>query len=173
MNEGPGAGKGIVPTDPTSSKEIQLILENVAPDIIKKIPKRQREEIGRILALRQTQTIYHSHSGPIPSPADMEKYSLAFPNGADRIMAMAERNQAARIANEALAVAGNVEQGARGQHYGFIITILMISASVVMVMTGHDTAGSWLGGTTLVGLAAVFVTGKAFQAAKPTTAKPK
>lgn len=33
------------------------------------------------------------HSGPLPAPADYERYSQLIPNGGERIMAMAEKEQ--------------------------------------------------------------------------------
>ncbi len=37
------------------------------------------------------------HQGPLPSPADFEAYEHAQPGAADRLLAMAERDQIARI----------------------------------------------------------------------------
>lgn len=40
------------------------------------------------------------HQGPIPSPADFAAYEQAQPGAADRILAMAERDQIARIRDQ-------------------------------------------------------------------------
>lgn len=40
-----------------------------------------------------------AYSGPLPSPADFAAFDHALPGAADRILAMAERRQAAEIAN--------------------------------------------------------------------------
>ena len=54
-------------------------------------------------------------------------------------------------------------QGTRGQWFGFIIAIVFLAASVLLTLKGYEIAGIGLGGTTIVGLVAVFVTGKIFQ----------
>lgn len=168
MSEGSAAGKRIVPKADGASvqdaNDIQEILENAAPEVLKVIPRKRREELARLISLRQT-TVHYSHSGPLPSPDDLKKYDGAVPGAAERIIRMAENQQNHRMRLEDKAIGEQLDQSRRGQHYGLLVAVLMITASGVMVMTGHDTAGGFLGGTTLLGLVGVFVTGKYMQAA--------
>ena len=166
MNGGPEEGKRVVPGGVSSendAKEIQGILESAAPEIIRKIPRKQREELARILSLRQT-TVHYSHSGPLPNPDDLKRYNSVLPGAAERILKMAETQQSHRLGLEDRAIAEQLRQAGRGQHYGLLIACLMTVASTVMVMSGHDTAGGLLGGTTLISLVTVFITGKTLQA---------
>jgi uncharacterized membrane protein len=71
-----------------------------------------------------------SFSGPLPPPALLAKYNEVIPNGAERIMAMAERQSAHREFLEKQVVAGNVASQARGSHYAFIICPLPFLAGL-------------------------------------------
>jgi len=56
-------------------------------EIIKDLPEDKRPS-----ALKKIDLLYQdSYYGIIPSPDDLEKYNKIIPNGADRIMAMAEK----------------------------------------------------------------------------------
>ena len=163
MNGGPAAGKQIVPGEPQGAKDIESILESAAPEIMQRISKKNRAEFARLLAIRQT-TVTYTHSGPLPSPDDFKRYDAVVPGAADRIIKMAESQQTHRMTVEMHAVVEQLKQSGRGQMFALLIALVMIAASTWMVVTGHDVAGGCLGGTTLVALVTVFVTGRAGQA---------
>jgi uncharacterized membrane protein len=48
----------------------------------------------------------------------------------------------------------------RGQHFGLIIVLVIIGLAATLGFTGHQQAASVFGGTTIIGLAAVFVLGR-------------
>lgn len=161
---GPAAGKQIQPGDQNAERDVEAIIQAVAPDSAKRMSKKQRAEIAKILTMRQT-TVTHAHSGPLPSPEDLKNYDLVNPGTAQKIVAMAENQQNHRIRIEAQVITEQLVQSARGQHYALAVAMTMILASFIMVIKGHDTAGGWVGGTTLVGLVTVFITGRATQIA--------
>lgn len=165
MNGGPAAGKQIVPGEQPGAKDIELILESAAPELMHRMSKKHRAELARLLAIRQTSVTHtYTHSGPLPSPDDFKRYDAVVPGAADRIVKMAENQQAHRMTIEMHAVIEQLKQSGRGQMFGLVIALVMIAASTWMVVTGHDVAGGCLGGTTLVALVTVFVTGRASQA---------
>ena len=110
-----------------------------------------------------TATRTEIHSGLLPHPEILSKYNEIIPNGANRIMEMAEKQQEHRIELEKMAIRLQLRQSARGQIYGFIISLFGLMISLVCILLGHELAGSILGGTGLLGLVSVFVLGKAKQ----------
>ena len=108
-----------------------------------------------------TQSI--SFSGPLLPPALLAKYNEVIPNGADRIMAMAERQGAHREALEAKVVAANVASQARGSHYAFIICLVTIVGGFVLIGIGKSIIGVSAVIGSLAALAGVFLIAKSEQ----------
>lgn len=98
-----------------------------------------------------------SFSGPLPHPALLAKYNEVIPNGAERIMAMAERQSAHRESLEAQVVAGNVASQARGSHYAFIICLVTIVGGFVLIGMGRSIIGVSAVIGSLATLAGVFI----------------
>jgi len=63
------------------------------------------------------------------------------PNGAERIMAMAERQSAHREALEDKVVTGNLASQARGSHYAFLICLVSIVGGFVLIGMGKSIVG--------------------------------
>ncbi|MGA2217944.1 MAG: DUF2335 domain-containing protein [Terracidiphilus sp.] len=101
-----------------------------------------------------------SFSGPLPHPNLLAKYNEVIPDGANRIMAMAERQSAHRESLEAKVVAGNVASQARGSHYAFIICLVTIVGGFVLIETGKSIYGISAIILSLATLAGVFVIAK-------------
>jgi uncharacterized membrane protein len=101
-----------------------------------------------------------SFSGPSPHPALLAKYNEVIPNGAERIMAMAERQSDHRESLEAQAVAGNLASQARGSHYVFIICIIALVGGFALILTGKSADGLVAIISSLAALAGVFIFGK-------------
>lgn len=106
-------------------------------------------------------------SGPIPSPDILSKYDALMPGLADRIVTMAEVevSQRHKVEWECLVLnreALHVEAGERriGQILGFSIGMASLAVSIVSLFMRYEIAASIIGGTTVVGLVAVFVTGR-------------
>jgi uncharacterized membrane protein len=82
------------------------------------------------------------------------------PNGAERIMVMAERQSIHRESLEAQVVAGNVASQARGSHYAFIICIVTIVGGFVLTGMGISVIGVSAIIGSLATLAGVFIISK-------------
>ncbi|MFD0965314.1 DUF2335 domain-containing protein [Seminibacterium arietis] len=74
-----------------TNNEDNAIVDKVAetPELLEKV-LRTPQASGVISMLVQQQL---SHSGPLPMATEMEKYNSVIPNGADRIMKLAEKEQ--------------------------------------------------------------------------------
>jgi uncharacterized membrane protein len=99
-------------------------------------------------------------SGPLPPPALLEKYNEIIPNGAERIMAMAERQSAHREHLETIVTEGNVKSQQRGTNYAFILCLVAMIGGFVLLFLGRSVDGwvSILG--SLGAVASVFIYGR-------------
>lgn len=101
-----------------------------------------------------------SFSGPLPHPALLAKYNEVIPNGAERIMAMAERQSIHRESLEAQIVAENVASQKRGSIFAFIICLVALVGGFWLIATGKSADGLAAIISSLTALAGVFVYGK-------------
>lgn len=107
------------------------------------------------------------HSGPIPAPDVLQGYNDIVPDAAERIIQMAEKQQAHRIKMETDVLAAQINEDIRrhgevntGQTNGIIATIFAFSLSGFAFYLGHQASATIIVGVTLVGLVTVFVTGR-------------
>lgn len=137
--------------------EVQEVLHevNLDEDFLKGIPKGKQQQL--IGVFKQT---LKRHSGPIPSPETIAQYDQIIPNGADRIMTMAEKQQSHRIELEKLAVSSQLTQSKRGQILGFVVAIIIMFLGTYLILEGHNAAGISLISGTLIAMTALFVLGK-------------
>ncbi|HEW97243.1 MAG: hypothetical protein DRR16_03435 [Candidatus Parabeggiatoa sp. nov. 3] len=98
-------------------------------------------------------------TGPIPPPEILQGYEQILPGSAERILVMAEEDAKHEHALEKSALHLASEEIKRGQLYGLIIGILAFVTSIIALALGSEKAAITLGGTTVVGLVAVFVIG--------------
>lgn len=103
-----------------------------------------------------TKIIMQGYSGPIPPPAYLEHYDSLIPNGADRIMKMAEKEQEGRYSLL------NKELGIRklGSVFGMLSVFLVAGLCGWLIFKGEYKYATIIMCAVLVALAGVFVTGK-------------
>lgn len=78
--------------------------------------------------------------GPLPPPGALAQFNQIIPNGAERIFAMVEHEQTARIAHEAKSLDAAVIDGRVRRWQGFGLSVLCVVASVYSVYLGaHPT----------------------------------
>jgi uncharacterized membrane protein len=78
-------------------------------------------------------------------------------------MKMAEKQTDHRIEIEKIAVTNQQKQGSRGQIFAFLIALCAIAAAVYVTIIGHPVTGGVIGGSTVVSLVTIFVTGRLTQ----------
>lgn len=103
------------------------------------------------------------YSGPLPPPDQLKAYESVLPGAADRIIRMAENQAEHRQSIEKIAVKGGNSRSWWGLFLGFSIAVIALGASALLVLKGHSAAGITIASIDIVGLAAVFVYGKADQ----------
>lgn len=128
-------------------------------EIIQYIPDEKKDEVLRIITARSIQTA-STFSGPLPPPSILGDYNSIIPNGAERIMKMAENQSSHRIDLEKHAIKEELRQSKNGQIFGFILAILGMLIAFGLASLGHDTVAGIFGTTTIIGLVTIFVIGK-------------
>lgn len=100
-----------------------------------------------------------SFTGPIPPPEILARYSEVVPNGADRILRMAENQSNHRQEMESRYLRHEIVRSYMGVICGFFIGMTGILSSAYLVSQGHNIAGTILGGGSLGGLVTAFLKG--------------
>ncbi len=70
---------------------------------------------------------------------------------------MAEKEQAQRHVREPIIQKDQRDLSFRGQWFALSLSVLFGAASVYLAMNGHEITAGILGGSTLLGLASIFV----------------
>ncbi len=105
--------------------------------------------------------------GPVPPPELLAAYEKVQTGFAERIVRMAESEQAHRHAIERAVVDGSFSEARRGQRYGLSIGVIAIIAGAVTAAMGGEVPGAIIGGGGVIGLVSVFVLGRFFPTSKP------
>lgn len=155
MNENSNKSRFIVPSDNDCNKSSSQ--DKLHPEL-KEIPPEEIKKVKKIMSYCAEISTFHS--GPLPPASELQRYNEIIPNGADRIMKMAEDQSRHRMQLESIIIPSQTKQSARGQILGFVIAIFVVSAGVFCILKGHDTAGASLVVGIVVSLVGVFVLGK-------------
>jgi uncharacterized membrane protein len=97
--------------------------------------------------------------GPIPPPELLAKYAEIIPNGADRILKMAENQSAHRQHIERWAVIGGTILSHFGVLCAAIIALSALYLGSELIRAQHITSGSIFAGSGLVALVGAFIYG--------------
>lgn len=119
------------------------------------LPQKQNQQVVR----RVTQQISASFSGPIPPPDILIKYNDAIPDGAERILEMAEKQNEHRMALETKVISADIVRANFGVGAGLIVAVLFGILSFLLIRGGQEVAGIILGTGDLATLVGVFVYG--------------
>jgi len=143
---------------PDLAKTLAEVLQEANPEVLKEIPP---EELAKVqsMVLRQERT-HIMRAGPLPPPAELAAYNAIIPDGADRIMKMAEAQSAHRINLEKTVVCGQQAQEKMGQICGLIIGLAGLGLATYAAISGQPWFGAVIGGSTLVSLVSVFLYSK-------------
>ncbi len=150
----------VVPKQP--QKTLEELLKEKAPEILGAVPAEDRPKLASV-SIEQTRISYRS--GLLPEPSELEAYNAIIPNGADRIMKMAEAQASHRMVLETTVIGSQQKQEERGQWFALIIALVFGSAGLYAALHGQPWFGGIIAGGTLVSIVGIFVYSK-HQAAK-------
>lgn len=141
--------------------EAQILqkVENGIPEFKNKLSTEERIQVLQIIE----QNTLRLFSGPIPPPDILEKYEKIFPGIADRVIKLTENQSSHRQEIEKFVIKSQQQQSGRGQIFAFVLAIVALIISLVATLCGYQTVGSIIGGSTVVSLVIVFITGKHLQ----------
>ncbi len=95
----------------------------------------------------QTSFEYSSlYSGPLPPPAHLAQYEQVQSGLADRIVSMAEKEQAHRIDTEQRYLRASISSHRWGQFLGTFLAVLGFAVAAIFGYWGHATVGATLAG---------------------------
>ena len=114
-------------------------------------------------AQTQFRIAHAQYSGPIPPPAMLAQYNEIIPNGADRILTMAENQQAHRHALEKSVVDSDIAQSKRGTNTGAFCLVVAYVTSGIIAYTGHDGVAIAISGTVSVVFGGAYAAGLWFR----------
>jgi len=83
-----------------------------------------------------------SYSGPLPLPADLERYDAIVPGMAERLRAKFEQQADHRMALENHVIRSDVRRGNWGLAAAFVFGLAVLAASVALILNGHEGAGT-------------------------------
>ena len=116
------------------------------------------------------QMMSRTFSGPLPPPELLERYNQVLPGAAERIIAMAEKQQEHRQTIERNVIFGNTASQTRGNYLGFIVCMTAILGGIWLIYLGRETIGLAAVIAPITGLVAIFVVSK-YQQKKELDAK--
>lgn len=102
-----------------------LARDDEAVDPAEVLPPEAREAVYELF-----QQFRYEFSGPLPPPHVLTEYNDALPDGADRIVRMAERQSRHRQGLET-----------RGQWFGFILALTVVVGGIVLIAVGKQVEG--------------------------------
>jgi len=146
---------------------------NKLVEIIEKQVENNPEVVQRLMErpVFRSMMISEMHQGPLPPARTLAGYEKVLPGAAERVVRMAEIEQEHRHAMQKqqqekslelqkTAVNAQISIDKTGQLYAFIIAMAILVISAILAFLGHEGIASVLVGVDMVGLAAVFITGK-------------
>ena len=119
---------------------------------LKKLSEEERKKISGLIKIEQSE----SFIGPIPPPHILDKYDEIIPNGAERIMKMAENQSSHRIQMEKNVILKKLKESSRGQLFGFILVLFIIIIITFAIIKEQIDLAKILGGITIVSVASNF-----------------
>ena len=122
-----------------ASDVVDLVIKQ-NPRLLNGLSKEKQAQIMSAFSVGFMQ-VSKSHSGPLPDAETMTQYAQIIPDGAERIMAMAEKEQAFRHKYDDKVSKRKLDQITRGQCFGFIISALGIGGGVFLAYNDKETAG--------------------------------
>lgn len=102
-----------------------------------------------------------SFSGPLPPPSMYGEYNRVLPGSADRILAMAEREQAHRVSIEGMALRASAKDSKLGQCFGFSLALFCVGGGVYLATQGQTIVSVALIVASAIGLAGRFLINRA------------
>lgn len=97
--------------------------------------------------------------GPLPPPNQLAAYNDAVPNGAERILEMAEKRHAHAIETEQVLIRGGLRLALVGQITGLTVALAILGLAAYMVSAGATVAAAVIAAIDIASVVSIFVLG--------------
>lgn len=145
---------GLEPSRPLPAPTLEQKLEEALADVVS---EEERTVVTRVVR----EIVQHeAYLGPIPHPEHLERYESILPGAADRLIAMAEKEQEHKNRWESRALIGELFYSTAGLALGFIVSISLIAGSIYCAITEHETVALALVGAAAIGLVPALIRGR-------------
>ncbi len=129
---------------------------------------RSKKQKGQLKQNNQEVSIAQSEfSGPVPRPEDLKIYNEMIPNGAERFMIMAEKEQEYRhkvnqeiIEDEKKVLKREFISRILGQIFGFLALLFLIGLCWFAFEKGNPAEAQKIATWSIVSVVGLFITGK-------------
>lgn len=108
-------------------------------EFIENQPSEVQEEVVNELIAQRIESM--TYSGPIPHPQLLKEFNDVIPNGADRIMTMAETQSRHRITLEEKVVNANNRDSLLGVVFAGVIALLIVLGAIFLIYNNKDIQG--------------------------------
>jgi uncharacterized membrane protein len=119
------------------------------------VPEPKKQEVTQVI-----REVVASFSGPLPPPAILREYDEISPGAADRIIAMAEKEQSHRHSWEKHALSADSWYSMAGIMAGWTTAIVLAVGAVVAAAYGQVAVGLALAGVSATGMVWKLVQGR-------------
>lgn len=142
-------------TENENTKETSpVVLPSEMLEIIEKLPEEDREKaLIEILSVQK-------FSGPLPPPSILREYNDVIPGTGEVLIDSFLTQGNHRRSMEKYQIEAIVNEGRRGQIFGFSIALIVLAMAFASVLLGHTVFAITLASTTIIALVSVFVIGK-------------
>lgn len=130
-------------------KEIE---KNLPKEVLDKLPENKEERKSFLLAMSES----ISFNGPLPPPEYLHGYEQTLPGAADRVISMAEKEQAHRHKEENKIITTSISVSILGLVFGFILVVFFGYITLELGKAGQTKSCIAVGATTAI-LASIFV----------------
>lgn len=124
---------------PNSNPKPNLTTAHQVTEFIEKQPTDVREEVTDKLIAQRVESM--SYSGPIPHPRLLKEFDDSIPNGADRIMKMAEQQSKHRMDLETRVVKANNRDSFLGVIFAGVVAIIIVIGSMLLIYSDKNIQG--------------------------------
>lgn len=139
----------------TQPDDLRVAIERVVGNVV---TARQSKEIAeRVSALVVSETF----TGPMPHPRHMREYAEMIPDGANRLMKMAEQSLAHSIDQERKVIGAEIRDRVLGMVLGFIGLLALVGAAVGSVyLDAHASVPIAFVSASALGAIGMFIKGR-------------
>lgn len=145
--------------DQVEAADFVDIVTKQNPRLFNGLDKKKRDQIVQAISVGFMH-VQKSHSGPLPDAETLEHYARIIPNGAERVMAMAEKEQKFRHDTTTTVSRRQLNQISRGQFFAFALALVGIGGGIFLAYLGKETTGLTTIITSIVALVGAFLYGQ-------------